>query len=73
MRAEIDAHWHETERRDQLAKFEQWRAELTAIDAEVTGSDVGKLLWQARNKGVAHYDVVRVGDDWKLWRVDGPV
>ena len=34
-------------------------------------SEVGEKLWQARSKGVAHYDVVRSGDDWRLWRVDG--
>lgn len=32
---------------------------------------VGALLWTARSKSVAHYDVVRDGADWKLWRVDG--
>jgi hypothetical protein len=71
MRARIDADWQETERRDQLAKFEKWRADLATIDAELTGSEVGNLLWQARKKGVAHYDVVRAGNDWKLWSVKG--
>jgi hypothetical protein len=69
--AELDAHWEQLERRDQLARFEQWRAELAAIDTELTGSEIGEKLRQARNKGIAHYDMVRSGDDWKLWRVDG--
>ena len=54
MRAQIDAHWQETERKDQLAKFEKWLAELATIDAELTGSELRNLLWQARKKGVAH-------------------
>jgi|HubBroStandDraft_1064217.scaffolds.fasta_scaffold289336_1 hypothetical protein len=70
-RAEMDAWWEDRELPDQLAKFDQWRAELAAIDVELTGSEVGKRLWQARSKGVAHYNVVRSGADWKLWRVDG--
>jgi hypothetical protein len=32
MRAAIDLQIREADRRDQLAKFEQWRAELAAID-----------------------------------------
>ena len=71
MRALIDAHWQETERKEQLAKFEKWLAELATIDAELTGSELSKLLWQARKKRVAHYDIVRAGNDWKLWSVEG--
>jgi hypothetical protein len=71
MRAGIDAHWQETERRDQLAKFENWLEQIATIDAELTGSELRNLLWLARKKGVAHYDIVRAGNDWKLWSVEG--
>jgi AbiU2 len=71
MRAEIDAQWEQSERREQLAKFEQWQTELARIESDLIGSDVGKRLWQARSKGIAHYDVVRDGDDWQLWTVKG--
>jgi AbiU2 len=71
VQAEIDARWQETERGDQLAKFEQWRLELAAIGSQLFGTEVHTRLELARNKSVAHYDVVRQGSDWKLWRVDG--
>lgn len=71
VRADFDARWREHERREQLARFEKWRAELTAIGPEVIGTEVSGLLWQARSKSIAHYDVVREGSDWKLWQVEG--
>jgi hypothetical protein len=71
MRAQIDAQWEETEREDQLAKFEIWLKEIATIDADLTRSELRNLLWLARKKGVAHYDIVRAGDDWKLWSVEG--
>lgn len=51
--------------------FERFRQQLAALDKELTESEVGEKLWKARCKGVAHYDVVRSGEDWKLWRVEG--
>jgi hypothetical protein len=71
MRAQIDADWQETGRKDQLAKFENWLKEIATIDAELTGSELRNLLWLARKKGVAHYDIVRAGNDWNLWSVEG--
>jgi hypothetical protein len=70
-RAHLDAQWEESERREQLERFERFRTELDDLGKELTESEVGKKLWQARSKGVAHYDVVRSGDDWNLWRVEG--
>jgi len=67
----IDRQWEATERRDQLATFERLLNTELAVDAELIGSEVGRKLWQARSKGVAHYDVVREGNDWKLWQVEG--
>lgn len=71
MRAEIDRQWEATERRDRLATFDQLLNTELPIDEELLGSEVGNKLWQARSKGVAHYDVVRAGDDWNLWQVEG--
>jgi hypothetical protein len=71
MRAQIDADWQETGRKDQLAKFENWLKEIATIDAELTGSELRNLLWLARKNGVAHYDIVRAGNDWNLWSVEG--
>jgi AbiU2 len=70
-RAQLDAQWQQSERREQLERFERFRQQLGALDKELTESKVGEKLWKARCKGVAHYDVVRSGEDWKLWRVEG--
>jgi hypothetical protein len=70
-RAELDAQWEQSERREQLERFEHFRQQLAALDKELTESEVGEKLWKARCKGVAHYDVERSGDDWQLWRVGG--
>jgi len=71
MRAEIDRQWEVSERRKQVATFDRLLNLELATSAELIGSEVGKRLWQARSKGVAHYDVVREGNDWKLWQVEG--
>jgi hypothetical protein len=70
-RAQLDAQWEQSERREQLQRFERFRRRLTDLAKELTQSEVGEKLWQARSKGVAHYDVVRSGGDWQLWRVGG--
>jgi hypothetical protein len=56
---------------ENLSVFEAHLAELPEIQRSVIESDVGSALRVARNKSVAHYDVVREGEDWKLWRVEG--
>jgi hypothetical protein len=71
MRAEIDRQWEVTERRDQLATFDRLLNSELVADAALIRSAVGERLRQARSKGIAHYDVVRQGDDWKLWQVEG--
>jgi hypothetical protein len=70
-RAEFDAHWEQSERREQLERFERFRQQLPDLDKELTQSEVGEKLWNARCKGVAHYNVVRSGEDWKLWGIEG--
>jgi hypothetical protein len=70
-RAQLDAQWEQRERREQLERFERFREQLADLANELTESEAGEKLWQARSKGVAHYDVVRSGGDWRLWHVDG--
>lgn len=70
-RALLFTHWEQSERQVQLERFEGFRAQLTDLEKELTASEVAEKLRTTRNKGVAHYDVVRSGDDWSLWRVEG--
>jgi hypothetical protein len=71
LRAAIDEDWKASELQEQLSRFKRLRTELKQMGAELANSDVGKLLWKARSKSVAHYDVARVGNDFKMWRVEG--
>jgi hypothetical protein len=56
---------------DNMKAFESQLADLPQMVQPVLDSDIGRLIWKARSKSVAHYDVVRTGGDWKLWRVEG--
>jgi len=56
---------------DSVKAFEGQLADLPHIVQPVLDSDIGKSIRQARNKSVAHYDVVRKGGDWKLWQIEG--
>jgi len=44
---------------------------LNEIENALLVSDTAKALSLVRNKAVAHYDVVRDGSDWRMWRIDG--
>jgi hypothetical protein len=69
MRAAVDETLYNSELARNLGEFDCLRAEVDAIERDVLRSDVARLLAQARNKAVAHYDVVRDGSDWRLWRI----
>jgi AbiU2 len=71
MRAAIQEQWAESERRDQLVRFEKFRGELAGLENGLKDSQVGQRLWTVRNRGIGHYDLVREGSDWKLWSVAG--
>jgi hypothetical protein len=58
----------DSELKRNLKEFDRLHAELEKISEELFNSEVGKKLLVARNKGVAHYDVVQVGEDWRMWR-----
>jgi hypothetical protein len=54
-----------------LTEFACLRARLPEATRVRRGA-TARLLATARNKAVAHYDVVRDGADWRMWRV-GPL
>lgn len=47
------------------------RADLDWIRDNLLSSDLARTLRTVRDKGVAHYELVREGDDWRLWRIEG--
>jgi hypothetical protein len=69
VRRVIDREMQETQVVENLEAFNQRVAKLTEVDA-VLNAEIGELLRTARNKSIAHYDVVRSSGDWKLWRID---
>jgi hypothetical protein len=71
MRATVNQMYEDAELRRNLDEFAMLKAQLAVIDKAVLTGGVGALLWTARSRSVAHYDVVRNGSDWKLWRVEG--
>lgn len=60
----------ESDLRFNLNEFASLYARLPEFEKVLRG-DTAELLVTARNKAVAHYDVVRDGADWKMWRVGG--
>jgi AbiU2 len=59
------------DRQEQIERFDGILTELTALEPKIRDSDVAARLRDIRNKGVAHYDVVRDGNSWKLWAEGG--
>jgi hypothetical protein len=70
-RRAIDEELNETQILENLAEFDARRSKLPEIHDSVLNSNVGSALVIARNKSVAHYDIVRDGNDWKMWRIEG--
>ncbi|MGH8327239.1 MAG: hypothetical protein ACRET2_10795, partial [Steroidobacteraceae bacterium] len=56
---------------ENLAEFDRRLDHVTKIPGSTLDTDIGELLRTARNKSVAHYDVVRDGADWRMWRIEG--
>ena len=69
--AEIEADRIVRDRAEQIERLDRDLTELAALEATVRDSDVAARLTAIRNKGVAHYDVVRDGAGWKLWAEGG--
>jgi AbiU2 len=66
---ERTAYWKRTMRGVYQKEFDKLHAKVTSIEANILKSEVYTLLKTARNKVIAHYDVVRDGADWKIWPV----
>jgi AbiU2 len=70
-RREFDDADKERQVVENLAEFDKRLAEVTRIPGTILDTEIGELLRTARNKSVAHYDVVRDGGDWEMWRIEG--
>jgi hypothetical protein len=62
---------HDAELRRNLERLATLPATIKQMKKELLSSKVGKTIRTARNKAVAHYEVIRDGSDWKMWRIDG--
>lgn len=71
VRREFDQSESERQIVDNLHEFEERVAEIKSVPGAILDTDIAELLRTARNKSVAHYDVVRDGADWRLWRIEG--
>jgi hypothetical protein len=71
VRQAIELDLEEAQIVENLAEFDAGQAKVAQIQGTVLNSHVGESLRVARNKSVAHYDTVRDGQDWKLWRIEG--
>jgi len=71
VRREFDDANNERQIIENLAEFDQRLADVTKIPDSILDTDIGDLLRIARNKSVAHYDVVRDGADWRMWHIEG--
>lgn len=52
-----------------LAECDSIPPSLSEIEGSLLASTVGRRIWDARKKAIAHYDIKRDGTDWKLWQV----
>jgi hypothetical protein len=69
VRRGVDQQVQEKQVVENLQAFNQQVAQLAEVESLLT-TKTSELLRTARNKSVAHYDVVRSGGDRKLWRID---
>ena len=69
VRRGIDQESQENQVVENLEAFNLRVAKLPEVDS-LLNAKISELLRTARNKSIAHYDVVRSGTDWKLWRID---
>lgn len=67
--AAIQKSLHDDELRRNLEQLAALPASLEEIERTLLLSEAAKTIWTARSKAVAHYDVVRDGADWKMWRI----
>jgi hypothetical protein len=67
-RARIAAAIHASELDTNLKELAALPGRLGKIDQSVLQTPIAEMVRKLRNKGVAHYDVVQDGADWKMWR-----
>lgn len=67
--AQVRKSIHDNELKRNLEQLAELPAFLDEIDRTLLQTDVSKAIRTARNKAVAHYDVIRDGSDWKMWRI----
>jgi hypothetical protein len=63
--AEIDAHLRQEELKRNYREFDELHSKIVNIKRELFDASVTSQIRKARNKAVAHYDVRKVGPDWK--------
>lgn len=57
------------ERESAAKEFRTLRRRLEGQGEVAFRSGIGTRILTARNKAVAHYDIVRHGTDWRMWRL----
>jgi hypothetical protein len=70
MRAAAAEILRDSDLRQNLEEFERLRGQLPMIQSEVLNAESAPALWKARSKAVVHYDLVRQGNDWRMWRIE---
>jgi hypothetical protein len=69
--AQVRKSIYNDELRRNLKRLAALPATIKEMKKELLSSKVGRTIRTARNKAVAHYEVIRDGSDWKMWRIDG--
>jgi hypothetical protein len=66
---EVDSLWRKRELRRADSEFQQLYPKVLAYRKSLLESDVAAAVELARNRGVAHYQIVNDGGDWRAWRI----
>ena len=69
-REAVRAQLREHDLRRNIEVFATLVPTLDKIEREVINSDVSVAIKRARNKSVAHYDVVEDNDNWRVLKID---
>lgn len=69
-RAAINEAWRAQELEVNLERFDALRGEIDGVRAELAASETAPLLWDARSKSAAHYEVVDDRGEWKMWDIE---
>jgi hypothetical protein len=68
--AAINEAWRAQELEINLERFAALRGEIDEIRTALAESKAGPLLWDARSKSAAHYEVVDDRGEWKMWNIE---